>query len=329
MPRFSFESALTINDQMSGGILNVQRRMTRATDAMSRQTRAASTQMRQSLAGASRGFGALRAAAGLALAAVTTGRIARGITELAAARSAEFVDQLTNLKAVGRGVMQSALLPMMDAVIPIVQQIVAWTQANRELIRQGIDGFFERLRNVAQIIARHWQSGLIPAILAGVAAFQAFRALRAAGGLMSWLASGPVGLIIGAVVALGVGVYMLIKHWDTISTFFAGLWGNISTGVAAFVGGVRNRYRRASNYTLNATRVMRAHGTRRDGSLRRLRDINAMVVVRQMPGGRRGSARTGNKVPVPLNAARRGGNPNAGIAPSYAIGRKPIRQITR
>lgn len=104
---------------------------------------------------------------------------------------------------------------------------------------------------------------------------------------------------------------------------------------------MRNRYRRASNYTLNATRVMRAHGTRRDGSLRRLRDINAMVVVRQMPGGRdhylakkeeggvrRGSARTGNKVPIPLNAARRGGNPNAGIAPAYAIGRKPIQQDT-
>jgi len=56
MPRFSLESALTINDQMSGGILNVQRRMNRATDAMSRQTRAASTQMRQSLQGATRGM---------------------------------------------------------------------------------------------------------------------------------------------------------------------------------------------------------------------------------------------------------------------------------
>ena len=38
---------------------------------------------------------------------------------------------------------------------------------------------------------------------------------------------GPIGLIIAGVVALGVGAYLLIKHWDKVKVFFSNMWQKI------------------------------------------------------------------------------------------------------
>lgn len=51
--------------------------------------------------------------------------------------------------------------------------------------------------------------------------------LKAGGGVMSMLSSGPIGLIIAAVAALAVGVYLLIKNWDTVVAFFKDLWEKV------------------------------------------------------------------------------------------------------
>lgn len=82
---------------------------------------------------------------------------------------------------------------------------------------------------------------------------------------------------------------------------------------------MRSRFKRIGDYSLNAPRLYKAHHTRRNGELRKLRDVNAMIGVPtprgknehylakvERGGVRRGSARTGNKFPVPLRNARTG-----------------------
>jgi hypothetical protein len=38
------------------------------------------------------------------------------------------------------------------------------------------------------------------------------------------MAANPIGVVIAAVTALGIGVYYLIKNWDKVKKFFSGLW---------------------------------------------------------------------------------------------------------
>lgn len=49
------------------------------------------------------------------------------------------------------------------------------------------------------------------------------------------IAATPIGWLIGGIAAIAVGAYLLIKHWDTVSEFFAGIWGRIKE---AFSGGL-------------------------------------------------------------------------------------------
>lgn len=103
---------------------------------------------------------------------------------------------------------------------------------------------------------------------------------------------------------------------------------------------MRSRFKRVGQYTLNAPRLYKAHHTRRNGELRKLRDVNAMIGVPtprgknehylakvERGGVRRGSPRAGNKVPVPLRNARKGGNPKAPIAAGNRMDKKPVRRM--
>ena len=62
--------------------------------------------------------------------------------------------------------------------------------------------------------------------------------VKAAGGIMSWVASGPIGLIIAGIAAAVVVVVLLIKNFDKVKavaqTVFGGIQTFITTLVAAF-----------------------------------------------------------------------------------------------
>lgn len=93
-----------------------------------------------------------------------------------------------------------------------------------------------------------------------------------------------------------------------------------------------------NKFTLGAVKLYKAHGVRRSGELRKMRDINALVGVRKLKGGRehylkkqeeggtvRGMRKTGGKVPVPLNKARTSGRDDKPIASRYRINKANIR----
>ena len=96
---------------------------------------------------------------------------------------------------------------------------------------------------------------------------------------------------------------------------------------------LRQIFKIRSRYTMGAIMHYKAHARRSNGrDLRRMRNIDAKVGVRKLSGGdehyllaqevgdtKAGYRATAGKVPVPLNAARTGGNPNRPIAKSNRI----------
>lgn len=97
---------------------------------------------------------------------------------------------------------------------------------------------------------------------------------------------------------------------------------------------------RARAFTLKAVRIYLAHATRSDGTtLRKMSDINAKIGVPYMKGGKehyltlmevggtkKGSSKTGNRVPIPLDPAR-GGNRSRPVISPFRIARAKPEQL--
>lgn len=75
--------------------------------------------------------------------------------------------------------------------------------------------------------------GFVTAIQAVMAATEGMTAAQAA--LNVVMNANPIGIIITAVAALGLGVYELIKHWDSVSAAMSVAWEWMK-GVATFIG---------------------------------------------------------------------------------------------
>ena len=50
-----------------------------------------------------------------------------------------------------------------------------------------------------------------------------------------WTAVGPVLAVVGGVALLAAGAYLLIKHWDSIKSFFAQLWDGLRSGFSGVI----------------------------------------------------------------------------------------------
>lgn len=55
------------------------------------------------------------------------------------------------------------------------------------------------------------------------------------------LLANPITWIVAAIVALGAAAYMLIKHWDTVSEFFSGLWDTLKTVFASGIDWIMDK----------------------------------------------------------------------------------------
>lgn len=63
----------------------------------------------------------------------------------------------------------------------------------------------------------------------------AITTVKAAGGIMSWVASGPIGLIIAGIAAAVVVVVLLIKNFDKVKAVAQTVFGGIKTFIATLV----------------------------------------------------------------------------------------------
>jgi phage-related minor tail protein len=90
--------------------------------------------------------------------------------------------------------------------------------------------------------------GALPAIGSYIASMWASVAATIA-------ATWPILAIIAGVALLAAGVYLLIKHWDKVSGFFAGLWNKVKGAFSAAWDWIKNLIFGASDWVLIAVSV--------------------------------------------------------------------------
>jgi len=156
----------------------------------------------------------------------------------AAEAAAKLTDQMTQLKG-GFQKIQGAiaeklipiLIPLIDKIVLAISNVSAWMKANPELTKTIITivGVIGGLLAVLGPIVL-----LLPTIAA---------ALPILGAAFAVL-TGPVGLVIAAIIGLiAVGV-LLVKNWDNIKLFFIGVWATIKdiffSNINAIIGMINN-----------------------------------------------------------------------------------------
>jgi phage-related protein len=138
---------------------------------------------------------------------------------------------MTNLKSVLTGLRNTALTPLIKDLTPLIEQTSEWIKQNKELIALKIQETFDTIKRTVDALIRAWDSGLIPAIIAGVAAFKTLLpiamgiskltgAITTAKGAMAGLnlvmAANPVGAVVAVIAGL-VGVITLL--WNRSEKF--------------------------------------------------------------------------------------------------------------
>lgn len=183
------------------------------------------------------------------------------ISTEAAASSEKFVDSMTNMKNAGLSLRNKALGPLIDKLQPLIQRMADFIAANDKLINQGIDKTFTAIGTAVRIVSGLWTSGLIPAVLSGVAAFAAITKAIAAYKTILAIAKGiqiafnfvlsanPIGLIIIVIAALIAGLVLLVVHWDKVKKKILAVWEKIKVPfekIGQFFGGGKTPQNAAS-----------------------------------------------------------------------------------
>lgn len=75
----------------------------------------------------------------------------------------------------------------------------------------------------------------------------AITTVKAAGGIMSWVASGPIGLIIAGIAAAVVVVVLLIKNFDKVKAVAQTVFGGIKTFITTLVDAFKSLGRQIKN----------------------------------------------------------------------------------
>ncbi len=157
------------------------------------------------------------------------------ISNDAAKKSEKFVDSLTNMKASLNGLKNNALIPLMNQLQPLIDRTTKWISKNKELIGLKINNVFSAINKTIGITVSLWESGLLPAVLGGLAAYKtitlaiitykgiqtALTAATEGTTVATWslnaaFKANPIGLIITGVTLLIAGIVLLVKHWDTV-----------------------------------------------------------------------------------------------------------------
>lgn len=151
----------------------------------------------------------------------------------------------TQVEQAAARAMSSALpyaLKFAKVLNTITENVGSWIENNKGLIDQKIDGAINLITSAAKLLTDGWNSGMIPAVLAGVAAYKVLTvtlialpgiiaavntatfALQAVMGgaatvgeaLNLVLAANPAGLVCIAISALVGLTVLMIKHWSTL-----------------------------------------------------------------------------------------------------------------
>lgn len=161
-------------------------------------------------------------------------------------QSEAFAGGMDRLKATLKGLGFTVGQTLIPALLPLIERLREWAEANRELvaarIRDWVESFARRLPELIRagesILSGmgslfEWL-GKVSDALGGADRMIGLVALALSGPLLSALAGAataffslgaailttPVGWVIAAVAAIAGGIYLLVKHWDKVKEAF-------------------------------------------------------------------------------------------------------------
>ena len=151
------------------------------------------------------------------------------------AASENFNDSITRLRGSLRRLQTQAMLPVIELLNPMIDRFTEAAKASGLFERENVEQFLDRVVGAGRRVRDMWQSGLIPAVLAGVVAFKtltaaatavqsimilvaaAKKSAAVAGGVLNAvLLSNPIGLVVVAVSTLIGAIVLLIRRWDDL-----------------------------------------------------------------------------------------------------------------
>lgn len=167
----------------------------------------------------------------------------------------DFGDSLDRLKGLARGFANQGLGRIVESIGPLLQKGAEWIAQNKDLIGQKLDTFFDKVGKAVAFVGKAWDSGVLPALLTGIAVFKGIK--LAAAGFNAVLAitnilaaANPFALIALAIAGVVAGIVLLVKNWDHVSgalktgaqavgIAFTAAWDGIKAGAGAAFGFVK------------------------------------------------------------------------------------------
>jgi len=139
------------------------------------------------------------------------------ITEKQAEAAEAFNDQLNSLKHTMQGVLQDAILPLMEPLKIYLKNIQDWILLNKKLIGQRVKDFILGVGKAIKFLIDHGKTIAIVAagLLGLLVVLRTFIVVMTAVNLV--LSMNPLGAVAIAVAALTVGVIALVGWWRKMS----------------------------------------------------------------------------------------------------------------
>jgi len=131
-------------------------------------------------------------------------------------------------EAIG-GAFLPILQQVVERVIPVVQAVSAWAEANPDLVKKILLG----VAAAGAFLAVVGTIGMvIPSLIVG---FQTLAVAAQGLGIAFTIMTGPVGIVIAIIGALIVAGVLLYRHWDQVKKFAEEKWGMIRNIIVAAV----------------------------------------------------------------------------------------------
>lgn len=163
-----------------------------------------------------------------------------------AAAAEDAQDQLTNLRAVVKGIAYAIGGGLLPEITSLLKQLLAWREANRELIQvkvvETVNALVAGLRSTVQFfrvaipIVRNVVSALggFKTIAAALAVLIVGKLVVALATLSATLLATPIGWVILGIAAIAAGAALIVKNWEPLKAWFADLFGSIGDKLRRF-----------------------------------------------------------------------------------------------
>lgn len=139
--------------------------------------------------------------------------------------------------------LMPTIKPLVDQAIKAAGAMREWVNNNKDLINQKLQSTFKGIGATVSFVVKLWNSGLLPALIAGITTFKLitgaialYKTATAAAMAMqiafnAAMAANPASIIIMAIIAavslLVAGIILIVKNWKKVKETILAVWEKI------------------------------------------------------------------------------------------------------